>query len=208
MYKKLTKTKPEGVWIKDELFHSKHLNLSTIRFDDSREISCVDLPGLIEGSHQGKGNGNKFLKHIDRNYLIVFVLDIRGYHLGIRRSALETLLVLNKQLELYDDRFLKKPAIIALNKMDLADASFLYEEFLQDLTKVYSGNLSGIDSSLLPRTLIQFQDIIPVSCSRGKNIEFLKHRIRELIDFNHHRHVYQNHHHHVYQNNPSDHSKQ
>lgn len=184
LYKRLTNTRPEGIWLKDELFHSKHFNLSKIKFNDAREISCADLPGLIECSHLGKGSGNKFLKHVDRNHLIVIVLDVRGYHMGMRRTALETLLILNKELEIYDDRYLKKPAIIALNKMDLDNASVLYEQFLADLKKVYQGSFEGIHSSFIPRQLIQYQDIIPISCSRTYNVHYLKERIRELIDLN------------------------
>lgn len=185
LYKKLTKSKADGLWIKGQLFHTHGINLSSIRFPDMREISCVDLPGLIEGSDRGRGVGNKFLKHLDRNQLLLFLVDVKGFHLGKRRKAIETLLVLNQQVESFDDRYLQKPAIIIVNKLDLENGSLWYEDFLLDLKRVYDGDFENLDPSIIkPRRLLQYQDIIPISCARENNLDYLQERIRELIDFN------------------------
>ena len=97
-------------------------NLGHIVYEDEREISMADLPGLIEGAHINVGLGHKFLKHVERTLCNVFVIDIQGFQLNpssARRSALETLILLNKELEMYNPDLLSKPAICIVNKVRL-----------------------------------------------------------------------------------------
>merc|ERR1712150_105794 len=80
-------------------------NLGHIEYEDEREISMADLPGLIEGAHINVGLGHRFLKHVERTLCNVFVIDIQGFQLNpssAKRSALETLVLLNKELEMYN----------------------------------------------------------------------------------------------------------
>merc|ERR1711971_604720 len=73
----------------------------------------------------------KFLKHVERTRLLLFVVDVHGFQFkptSPHRSALETLLLLNKELELYKPDLLTKPAMLALTKMDLPGSDERREE--------------------------------------------------------------------------------
>ena len=97
-------------------------NLGHIKFEDEREITMADLPGLIEGAHVNVGMGHRFLKHVERTGCMVFVIDVKGFQLNpmsIKRSAFETLVLLNKELEIYNPDLLSKPAICLVNKVRL-----------------------------------------------------------------------------------------
>ena len=80
----------------------------------------ADLPGLIEGAHVNIGLGHKFLKHVERTLCNVFVIDIEGFQLNpssAHRSALETLILLNKELEMYNPDLVTKPSLCLVNKV-------------------------------------------------------------------------------------------
>ena len=80
----------------------------------------ADLPGLIEGAHMNVGLGHRFLKHVERTMCNVFVIDIQGFQLNpnsAKRSALETLVLLNKELEMYNPDLLTKPSLCLVNKV-------------------------------------------------------------------------------------------
>ena len=90
--------------------------------EDEREISMADLPGLIEGAHMNVGLGHRFLKHVERTMCNVFVIDIQGFQLNpnsAKRSALETLVLLNKELEMYNPDLLTKPSLCLVNKVPI-----------------------------------------------------------------------------------------
>lgn len=164
-------------------------NLGTIQYKDFRQITMGDLPGLVEGAHKNLGLGHEFLKHIVRTKLLVFLVDINNIDLGSSyspRSPLETLCILNKEIEIYDDTLLDKPAILAISKMDtLKDSKDRYERFRLELKQLHESksNLpSNLDESLLPNKLIQFDRIIPISAATGNNIDNLKQVIRDVID--------------------------
>jgi serine/threonine-protein kinase OSR1/STK39 len=74
-------------------------NLGVAEFPDLRRITLADLPGLIEGASYNVGMGHKFLKHVERTRLLLFVVDVNGFQFkpgSPRRSALDTILLLNK----------------------------------------------------------------------------------------------------------------
>lgn len=74
-------------------------NIGILLYDDNRQISMADLPGLIEGAHANKGMGHKFLKHVERTKLMLMVADINGFQLGPQyphRSCLENIMLLIK----------------------------------------------------------------------------------------------------------------
>lgn len=89
----------------------------------------ADLPGLIEGAHINVGLGHKFLKHVERTLCNVFIIDIQGFQLNINsahRSAIETLILLNKEIEMYNPDLLTKPAICIVNKVRNHFSSYVY----------------------------------------------------------------------------------
>ncbi len=73
--------------------------LGTIDYEDKRSITIADLPGIIEGAHFNRGMGHKFLKHISRTKINLFMIDINGFQLNFKyqsRSPFETMVYLNK----------------------------------------------------------------------------------------------------------------
>jgi GTP-binding protein len=88
-------------------------NLGVVRLKDHKSFVLADIPGLIEGAHQGKGLGLDFLRHIQRTKLLLFLLDVTASDLISEYSNLKN------ELKLYDLSLLEKPAILALNKIDL-----------------------------------------------------------------------------------------
>jgi GTP-binding protein len=88
-------------------------NLGVVRLKDHKSFVLADIPGLIEGAHQGKGLGLDFLRHIQRTKLLLFLLDVTASDLISEYGNLKN------ELKLYDLSLLEKPAILALNKIDL-----------------------------------------------------------------------------------------
>lgn len=86
--------------------------------------------------------GHKFLKHVERTKVLLLICDIEGFQLSRKhqkRSCLETLFILNKELELYKPDLLEKPAILLINKMDKEMAKDEYNKIKEDLH-----NLQGL----------------------------------------------------------------
>jgi len=86
-------------------------NLGVIH-GESFDITVADIPGIIEGAHKGKGLGLTFLRHIERTKLLLFIVDITG-------SPLENYEILKEEISQYNPLILKKPSLVAFNKIDL-----------------------------------------------------------------------------------------
>ena len=80
----------------------------------------ADIPGLIEGAHEGRGLGHEFLRHIERTALIVHVVDLTGDYEG--RDPLEDYDIINRELALYADELAARPRIVVANKIDVPGA--------------------------------------------------------------------------------------
>ena len=99
-------------------------NLGIVRYHDNKSFVVADIPGIIEGAHEGKGLGLRFLRHIERNSILLFMIpadtaDIRKeYH------------ILLHELEQYNPELLDKIRVLAITKADLAD-----EEITAELKK-------------------------------------------------------------------------
>jgi len=90
-------------------------NLGIVRYSDEKSFVVADMPGLIEGAHTGKGLGIEFLRHIERTRVLVFLIECTSEN---PKAQYKTLL---NELKSFNEEMLKKPQIIALSKMDLAD---------------------------------------------------------------------------------------
>lgn len=101
-------------------------NLGVTKSSDGRSFVVADLPGLIEGAHEGEGLGDKFLRHIERTKVIAHVVDMSGSE---GRNPYDDYLLINKELEEYNDKLIKKPMIVIANKMDIDSAKDNLEEF-------------------------------------------------------------------------------
>jgi GTP-binding protein len=92
-------------------------NLGIVRVAESRSFVVADIPGLIEGAHQGKGLGTQFLKHIERTRVLAFLLDATS------PTIKEDYAILLKELKSFNPLLPKKPKVIVLTKMDLIPKS-------------------------------------------------------------------------------------
>ena len=102
--------------IADYPFTTLHPNLGVVSLDDYTSFVLADIPGLIEGAHQGAGLGDRFLRHVERTRLLIHLLD------GASAHPLADLEQINRELALFNERLGTKPQIMVLNKMDLPQA--------------------------------------------------------------------------------------
>ncbi|XP_047361430.1 GTP-binding protein 10 homolog isoform X1 [Vespa velutina] len=162
--------------------------LGTMIYNDLRQITVADLPGLIEGAHVNIGMGHKFLKHIERTKLLLFIVDIQGFQLSVHslyRTFLDTVILLNKEIELYKPDLLNTPSMLIINKMDTNNADKIYADIkdkLEDLPNV----ASEYPEEIRPDHVIEFDDIVTASLALKKKneIEMIKEKIRNILDIN------------------------
>ncbi|KPK99863.1 MAG: GTPase CgtA [candidate division Zixibacteria bacterium SM23_73_3] len=107
---KLSSAKPK---IANYPFTTLKPMLGMVKLEDHRSFVLADIPGLIEGAHRGKGLGIKFLKHIQRTKLLLYLLDTTSEDL---ESDYQALL---KEIELFDSLLSQRPKVVVLNKIDL-----------------------------------------------------------------------------------------
>jgi len=105
----LTKAKPK---IANYPFTTLDPNLGVANYSD-KEVTLADIPGLIEGAHEGTGLGDKFLRHIERCKSLIHLIDITD------ENILENYLKIRKELSKYSSSLLKKKEIIVFNKIDM-----------------------------------------------------------------------------------------
>ncbi len=109
-------------------------NLGVVETDDNRSFVMADLPGLIEGAHEGVGLGHQFLRHIERTRVIVHVLDMSGME---GRDPYEDFLKINEELRQYNLRLTERPQLVVANKMDMPDAQENLELFKEQVGDEY-----------------------------------------------------------------------
>ena len=123
----LSSAKPK---IADYHFTTLVPNLGMVETEDGRSFVMADLPGLIEGAHQGAGLGLQFLRHIERTRVIVHVIDMAAIE---GRDPYQDFLVINEELKQYNWRLTERPMIIAANKMDMPGAEENMKKFKEQL---------------------------------------------------------------------------
>lgn len=107
----VTKARPK---IADYPFTTLHPNLG-VAWVDNYEMVIADIPGLIEGASEGVGLGDRFLKHIERCFALLHLIDATS------DDVVATYKNIRKELELYDKKLAAKPEVVALNKIDALD---------------------------------------------------------------------------------------
>ena len=115
--------------IADYPFTTIEPNLGVANLDEETSLILADIPGLIEGAHEGVGLGYAFLKHIQRTRVLIHVLD------GMAEDALADFSQINSELALFDPALGKKPQIVAFNKMDLPDVKEKWTNLKKALSK-------------------------------------------------------------------------
>ena len=114
-------------------FTTLNPNLGVASYDD-KEITIADIPGLIEGAHEGTGLGVQFLKHIERCKTLLHLIDITNNDLEKSYHQVKN------ELKSYSPDLLKKKELIVLNKIDLIDDK-LTKEIIEDFSKKISGEI-------------------------------------------------------------------
>jgi GTP-binding protein len=104
----VTKARPK---IADYPFTTLHPNLG-VAWVDGKELVLADIPGLIEGAHEGIGLGDRFLKHVERCSVFLHLID------GTADSIVKSYKTIRRELELYAPKLIQKPEVIAINKSD------------------------------------------------------------------------------------------
>lgn len=99
--------------IGDYPFTTLQPNLGVAELDLDTSIILADIPGLIEGAHQGVGLGDAFLRHIQRTKVLIHVLD------GLSEDPVSDFTQINSEMALYDEMLIRKPQIVVFNKMDI-----------------------------------------------------------------------------------------
>lgn len=133
--------------------------LGLVRIDDRTSFVLADIPGLIEGAHQGKGLGHEFLRHIERTRLVIHVLDVSGME---GRDPLDDYRTINAELAAYSEQIAKRPQIVAANKMDLPEAR---EKF------------PAVKAALEA----EGREVFPVSAATGEGLKALIQRAAQLL---------------------------
>jgi len=129
-------------------FTTKTPTLGMVKLGTERSFVICDIPGLIKGAHAGKGLGDEFLRHVERTRVLIHMVDMAAVE--ARDPALD-LASINKELGLYNAELLKRPQIIAANKMDLPMAPENLKDFKKKVKK----------------------KIYPISCATGEGIKEL-----------------------------------
>ena len=127
----VTAAKPE---IADYHFTTIVPNLGVVKDDEGNSFVMADLPGLIEGASQGKGLGHQFLRHIERCRVIVHIVDMASVE---GRDPIEDFETINKELEEYNPGLMKRPMLVAANKMDMPGFEENYDRFYEKYRDQY-----------------------------------------------------------------------
>jgi len=94
--------------------------LGVVQVEEFHDFVIVDIPGLIEGAHEGKGLGDRFLKHVERTRLLIHLIDLAPMEEG--RDPLHDFSVINRELASFSPTLAQKPQIVVGNKIDLLTA--------------------------------------------------------------------------------------
>jgi GTP-binding protein len=142
-------------------FTTLHPQIGVIDYSDevkgTKRLLLADVPGLIEGAHENRGLGHRFLRHIERCALLIFLVDMAGTDARDPRDDYKHLL---KELELYDKALLKKPRLVVANKMDVPESAALLKKF---------------------KTRYKTAEVVEISCLSGAGLEKMKKELLKRV---------------------------
>ena len=151
----VTRARPK---IADYPFTTIHPNLG-VGYVDGNEIIIADIPGLIEGAHEGAGLGARFLGHVERCGVLIHLID------GTQDDVAESYLTIRRELEAYDDLLSAKMELIVINKIDA-----LRPEVIRD-KRMSLSKISG-------------KEVFTISGVAGTNLEkLLRDALRFVVEF-------------------------
>lgn len=144
-------------------YHFTTLNpiLGVVDLGEGRGFVMADIPGLIEGASEGIGLGHEFLKHIERTKVMIHVVDAAGTE---GRDPIADIYAINKELEAFNPELLKKPQVIAANKIDA-----IVEEESEILTK--------LRAEFEPKGI----EVFPISAVSGKGLKELLNHVEHML---------------------------
>jgi len=134
-------------------------NLGVVNTKDFASFVVADVPGLIEGAHEGVGLGDQFLRHLERTKVLVHVIDSSGLE---GRDPVEDLVNINQELEKFGSHLLEKPQVVAANKIDL----MAEEEEIEDVKEELEA---------------KGYEVFPISAVTGEGVEDLIDRLATLV---------------------------
>ncbi|MDM5276012.1 GTPase ObgE [Paenibacillus silvae] len=137
-------------------------NLGVVDVGEGRSFVMADLPGLIEGAHEGVGLGHEFLRHVERTRVIIHVVDMSGSE---GRDPFEDWQKINDELRLYNPVLAERPQVVAANKMDMPESEANLEQFLQQVREVKPDI-----------------EVMPISSLTRQGIQELLYRAADLLD--------------------------
>ena len=123
----VTAAKPK---IADYHFTTIDPNLGVVEMDYAKSFVIADIPGIIEGAHEGVGLGHEFLKHIERTKLLVHVVDVSGCE---GRDPILDFDIINGELKQYNEKLGARPQLVVANKMDIPGAEENFKIFKKEM---------------------------------------------------------------------------
>ena len=133
----ISAAKPE---IADYPFTTLTPNLGMVYYRDNKSFVMADIPGIIEGAHLGKGLGHRFLRHIERNAVLLFMIPADS------KNILEEYTILVKELSMYNPELLHKKRVLAISKSDMLDDELRLEvrkELPEDVPTVFISSITN-----------------------------------------------------------------
>ncbi len=121
-------------------------NLGIVEYRDHKSFVMADIPGIIEGAHEGKGLGTRFLRHIERNSILLFLIPADSENI---RAEYDILL---NELTLYNPELLDKSRLLAISKSDMLDEDMMVQmssELPEGIPSVFISSVSGYNIPLL-----------------------------------------------------------
>ena len=144
-------------------------NLGVVRIDKEQNFVLADIPGLIDGAHKGAGLGHQFLRHIERTKMLIHVIDLSATD---GRDPIEDYEQLNLELGHYNSLLTKLPQIVAINKIDMAEAESNIER-----VKIYFGK-----RKVFPISAITGEGVNALMQQAYRSLQYLESKAREAAE--------------------------